>query len=1017
MSSDNSTAPSTDIKSKEENDKNDSHENLTTHPAPTNNSFTAAMPQSTSASPEKKKPPSIKIKFPLSILNRRKLDDEEEDTDANDDDEEDDDAIVNTNSASSNANNDASSEAASSIASLNNPSSTKKEDEDVRMGDDQAEDDDEEEEGEVEEGEVEEEEEVEEGQITSQDVDMEDNDEVSMDSSPLPPASHTPAEKESVQHEEHEDDEITKDPEDDTEEKDDVDADNSLAEDENSQEDGDDANQLQDKDSQSEVDDKENNVTGTEGNINRTTRTSSAYDSNENEKDKSKEDDASLDTSNNINSSSSNNFPFSRATERDILGFREPTTASTTNTTSFLDSLSEEQRRVRTRHLPDVSGFRRLHKNQIKRDLAYVRKVLKCGTTKEKNGSNVDEGTIKDDSTETESMDVDKSSIAGTVGTGTSTAQVSGDDSQSDDDFASTSKATRLKTNTNEPNPDLYNIFSLPFIQSPYICTDVAFKSSNMQNAEGHPPLFSSPQVVESINAFNPPRPPESVGPKKMHRLHRWESKPEDVEVDLNCYRKTVNRTRQELHKAEIERERIEVVGAHLRSHLLTQLKCMRYEMDLLNQQYDSTQIKCVKAAELLTSKTRSRGVARGSSVMKDVISVLKSRGEKIDIDANETKFEPWCTSGIGGISFKNETSTTVGSGWILPGDKVSSPYGIGTVKHVCGPSEFNSKDAKSASSKNNPPQSQLSPTEALKEVDLKSTNVLPRVCVDLPFGMGYFSPEYVSLVEGSASLKDDKLCARWMAMLESAQMMSSTVDSIGVENCAVFQRLISQESEEKVDGADVDDLTETSAVPDTGNNDMEIDNFVEPSSNSDVENNRLASFGVGLLPSSKALASDVSLEKLENDIEMMLSKSTGVTGARNNPRVPPVYRKWENTREELRILEGEAMQLSNKVYRQKRIRYLNEKSCSSNQDKSDRFEVLLNEMKADLDILKKRLNDELFELGIDQAHAEALLAEYNDMKDEENDDEEEYEEGSLGGSSKVSRITIFLITNWQIIN
>mmetsp|Transcript_11381 Transcript_11381/g.13206 ORF Transcript_11381/g.13206 Transcript_11381/m.13206 type:complete len:100 (-) Transcript_11381:1362-1661(-) len=99
-------------------------------------------------------------------------------------------------------------------------------------------------------------------------------------------------------------------------------------------------------------------------------------------------------------------------------------------------------------------------------------------------------------------------------------------------------------------------------------------------------------------------------------------------------------------------------------------------------------------------------------------------------------------------------------------------------------------------------------------------------------------------------------------------------------------------------------------------------------------------------------------------------------------------------------------MQLSNKVYRQKRIRYLNEKSCSSNQDKSDRFEVLLNEMKADLDILKKRLNDKLFELGIDQAHAEALLAEYNDMKDEENDDEEEYEEGSLGGSSKRKRIT-----------
>ena len=84
----------------------------------------------------------------------------------------------------------------------------------------------------------------------------------------------------------------------------------------------------------------------------------------------------------------------------------------------------------------------------------------------------------------------------------------------------------------------------------------------------------------------------------------------------------------------------------------------------------------------------------------------------------------------------------------------------------------------------------------------------------------------------------------------------------------------------------------------------------------------------------------------------------------RNNPSVPTGYRNWEKNREELRILEGEAVQLRNKVYRQKRIRYLNEQSCNSNKDKTDRFEMLLSEMKTDLNILKKRLNDELLELG-----------------------------------------------------
>ena len=134
-----------------------------------------------------------------------------------------------------------------------------------------------------------------------------------------------------------------------------------------------------------------------------------------------------------------------------------------------------------------------------------------------------------------------------------------------------------------------------------------------------------------------------------------------------------------------MERERIEVAGAHLRSHFLTQLKCMRQEMKLLNQQYDATQIKCVKAADLLTSKTRSRGVGRSSYVMKDVISVLKSRGEKLNFNAHETTHsksgESWCTTGVGGVSYRDDASEKLGAGWLLPDDKVSTPCGIGIIE------------------------------------------------------------------------------------------------------------------------------------------------------------------------------------------------------------------------------------------------------------------------------------------------------------------------------------------------
>ena len=57
-------------------------------------------------------------------------------------------------------------------------------------------------------------------------------------------------------------------------------------------------------------------------------------------------------------------------------------------------------------------------------------------------------------------------------------------------------------------------------------------------------------------------------------------------------------------------------------------------------------------------------------------------------------------------------------------------------------------------------------------------------------------------------------------------------------------------------------------------------------------------------------------------------------------------------------------MQLRNEVRRQRRFRHLNERSCAIGKERRDRFEVLLVEMKADLNSLKERLYEELIELG-----------------------------------------------------
>lgn len=614
---------------------------------------------------------------------------------------------------------------------------------------------------------------------------------------------------------------------------------------------------LQDKDSQQDVSNSEAN--------NRPTRTRSSYENSKdpqsnndresisNEEVRAK-DDASIDNNTEVKSTNTYSTTSRSAllSERENIGFRDPPSSTTSMTSSFLDSLSEEQRRVRVRHLPNISGFRRLHKSEIKRDVASIKKMLKVAIAK---GGLRNESTDEEPSNDTENMDVD-----GNV------AQVSGEETPSDEDENASNKQGK--------DEDIYNVFSLPFIQSPYICTDIDGQYSN-QNSDQEPALFSSPQVVESISAFNPPRPPESVGPKKMHRLHRWERTPQDVEIDLNNYRKTVNRTRQELHKAEMERERVEVVGSHLRSHFLTLLKCMRLEMNLLNQQYDATQIKCVKAAELLTSKTRSRGVARGSYVMKDVISVLRSRGEKLNLNCENGlsgEESAWCVPGIGGVC-TDEDTTQVGCGWLLPGDKVSTPCGVGFVQQIYEPTTLD-KNAGRESNSNKPPQSQ----NPQSQIQTNMGTVASRVQVKLPFGVAYFDPSVLTLLQSSSVLNDDKLCARWMAMLDTAKKMGTVPDSKSVDNYTSMQRIASLRKEEKSNDGD-DDLTESSTLPDITNPDESLDDSrALPPVTSDVKNKMMVSFGGGLLPLSNTTP-NVNLEQMEKNVKMLVKGSSGVVG------------------------------------------------------------------------------------------------------------------------------------------
>jgi hypothetical protein len=92
---------------------------------------------------------------------------------------------------------------------------------------------------------------------------------------------------------------------------------------------------------------------------------------------------------------------------------------------------------------------------------------------------------------------------------------------------------------------------------------------------------------------------------------------------------------------------------------------------------------------------------------------------------------------------------------------------------------------------------------------------------------------------------------------------------------------------------------------------------------------------------------------------------------------VTPDFRRCEEEEQEYLTLKASSLQLRNALYRQRRIRMLNERTASSMQDKYQRAEELVAEMRTDLKNLKRKLEGELSELGISEDVANQILSKF----------------------------------------
>lgn len=641
---------------------------------------------------------------------------------------------------------------------------------------------------------------------------------------------------------------------------------------------------------------------------------------------------------------------------------------------SFLESLSEEERRTRTRFVPDVEGMHVLRKHEIRDDLSLARSLISSsGITSLK----------KSKSKRADAMDVDEED---------------GISPSEDGSMDAARPGTKL---LELPTRDLV-VPSNAFVAPPVAAGDDEGQTTSIAALKTENGV-KSPLLVESVTAFNPPRPPESIGAKKKHRMLRWERRPEDVEVDLNNYRKTVQRTRQELHKAEAEYNRLETIDAHLRWNFSNHLNLMNEEYVRLNEEVGTVQQECVKAADLLTSRTRSRGAGKGSIIMRDVLGVLKAKGSEKAEPTETPQYpiieNPLAYPGIGGLapsvfSDWNRKSTIAqkepASAWTVPGEKVKTPYGEGVVVEVFAsepvtePKEKEADDdkqkggnsgkkegGKSASRKKGASKKEAEKPEEKVKKDYLCNYLPPRVSVKLPFGIGYFPCYSIEPLENPCLFSDAKLSARWKNMVDTALLVGSTIDLEGMNFNSRDRPRESEGAEGEGSKMDVEGAA--------GQADAQNSEEVAVKTD-ETDEECFMPFGAGLLPTKTGrgnLLQNLSITDIEKAMDNALYHGAGVLGEKSNQGVTEEFRKWEDDEQEFLTLQASVLQFRNALVRQKRIRLLNEKTNSATADRYIRSAELVAEMRSDLKSLKHRLEEELNELGLDETATEQILSNY----------------------------------------
>jgi len=622
-------------------------------------------------------------------------------------------------------------------------------------------------------------------------------------------------------------------------------------------------------------------------------------------------------------------------------------------TSSFLESLTEDERKTRTRYLPDIDGFSMLTKAECKNDMKEVRSSIYKSSRKDCFSDSVTTGLGED---------VIKSSkkLGPFVPLDEDAISFPTTDDQSTDKSSEVAGSTKVD--------------------------ERKLRGKNGFN-------LMAPFMVESMTVFNPLRPPESGGTSKKRRLNRWEKHPEEIETDLETYRCTVQQTRKELRRCEAEREKIESIGQVLKCHFLQHIQLMRQESFVLSREMEKIQSSYTTETDLVPT------LPRRGSVMKDAVMKLQNQGgEMTDEKKCPANFGPEVfgskinlkdviddTKYIESVSQTHTTSKMSSNRRIVPGNKVRTSYGNGIIKDIIGTTAI--KNYKQNGSRSQSVHVHL--TDFLQINEKKSCNrsytiqiVPPRYVVQLTFGIAYMNPSEVELNEDPSTYSDSQLCSRWREMTKAALCVSGSVDPV------LMQNFLSEEGYNKIDcgrpnkkwGHKIatnvcEEKNDTTFLQSDQESNSHFEKFTEEHYMGQIDEEsskkRLLNFGDTLLANPGARGAPTLIlpigdlkQEIDQKVEAIFTNK-GFVAADPALITPDGFRDWEKERTELYEYKAKLMQLQNTLTRQLQYKSHNERLLSSMSNNYDRLFCICEELQAELHQMKGRNKEDLLERGI----------------------------------------------------